>query len=76
MNTLLYHVINGNPIPEDSIEETLYDICENVHARCNNNCPVFEKFGEAPGNKKPFEVNRGCDCFKNGKKMLKLLRSK
>ena len=76
MNELLSRAIRGKTITDNVIEDTLEGICEDVHATCNNACPIYEKYGKAPGNDKPFKVNRGCDCFKNGKKMLTMIRSK
>jgi len=57
------------------IEEELYQICEDIHARCDSGCPVYliNDF-EVPDTANDFEVNRGCDCFKNGEAMLKFIR--
>ena len=56
----------------------LYDICDKVHAACDDECPVYKLNGHKvldPDNKS-FRENRGCDCFKNGRKMREFIRSK
>jgi hypothetical protein len=77
MNALLEAAINKDKITDAAIEDELYCICEDQHASCNDECPIYEDNGHHPlGYKKPFSENRGCDCFKNGKAMLAYLRSK
>jgi hypothetical protein len=75
MNNLLTQAIAGEPISDADIEDALYKICDDVHSSCYEACPVFEKNGGPLRAEKPFEENRGCDCFKNGRAMLKFLRS-
>ena len=75
MNEMLRKAIAGEPITDADIEEELHDICSREHASCNHECPVYAKNGgKAPGSDKPWEENRGCDCFKSGKAMLAFLR--
>jgi len=77
MNALLEHAIKGTRPQEFEIREALTRICQEQHATCNYECPVYEKNGGHPlGYEKPWGKNRGCDCFQNGKKMLAYLRSK
>ena len=67
METILEKLIAKQPITDGDIAIELYEVCDRVHASCNNECPVFKKNGgKAVGADKPFKVNRGCDCFKNG----------
>ena len=54
-------------------ENELYEICESTHASCDSECPVFAVNNEVPDTAKDFNVNRGCDCFKNGTAMLEFL---
>jgi len=75
MNEILIKLINRQPITDEDIAEELYEICDRVHSGCDEECPVFKKNGnKAVGEDKPWEENRGCDCFKDGKMMLKYLR--
>ena len=59
---------------KESLEHELFMICDRVHSNCDIDCPVYAMNGEAPGSDKPFEENRGCDCFKDGKKMYDFLK--
>jgi len=79
MNNLLKKIIRGNgkKIKEADIVEELNEICENVHASCNDECPVFEfNNHQVLDTVHDFEANRGCDCFKDGKKMLAFIKAK
>ena len=67
---ILVKLINKEPITDRDIEMALYDICDTEHASCSSNCPVFDKIGGFSWR----EEEDGCGCFKNGRKMLKLLR--
>ena len=76
MNKILIKLIDGKEITEEDLEHALYKICDDVHASCYEACPVFEKNNcHSLGDDKDWEENRGCDCFKDGKAMLKFLRS-
>lgn len=60
---------------EEFIENELYEICSDEHAMCSDICPVYYLNGNAaPDTANDFKVNSGCDCFKNGKEMLKFIR--
>lgn len=74
MTELLEKLIANQPVTDADIASELYDICDRVHASCDSECPVFAKNGGAVGANKPFRINRGCDCFKDGKAMLEFLR--
>ncbi len=65
-----------NPeIKDKALTELLYEICDNVHAHCGNECPVYFLNGnKAPDTAQDFKINRGCDCFKSGSEMLKFIR--
>ena len=59
------------------ITEGLYNICDNEHHSCNENCPVYSLNGNTvPDTVNDFNKNRGCDCFKNGKAMQKFIEKK
>jgi hypothetical protein len=73
---VLEYLVKGSFI-EETIEDKLYYICDETHAQCNNNCPVYRVNGsEVPDTAKDFEVNRGCDCFKDGKAMFNFIAEK
>jgi len=76
MNDMIAKLVKGETITDTDIEGALFDICDNVHSSCSGECPVYNVNGGPVHPEKPFEVNRGCDCFKNGKAMLKFLRCK
>ena len=74
---LILKLTNGENITDADLEQELHDVCDRVHSSCDSDCPVYHLNGnEAPDTAKDFDVNRGCDCFKNGKKMLEFIRSK
>ena len=70
MDILLKRSIAGEEIAPVDIEERLREVCNDVHSSCNEECPVFEKFGGIPWNKDL----TCCRYFKNGKKMLEFLK--
>jgi hypothetical protein len=63
-------------VVEEIIIKEFYNICDMTHADCNANCPVYKinKF-EVPDTAHDYRINRGCDCFKNGSKMLEFIMS-
>lgn len=68
MNSLLEKAIKREKIEDQDIASALYDICEDVHSSCSNECPVFERYGHVPW-------SRGrCPFHKNGLLMLGYLR--
>jgi hypothetical protein len=74
MEDLIVKLAKGLPIEEVDIENELYEICERVHSSCDYGCPVYSLNGGRGVNNLP--KNMGCDCFKNGKEMLKFIRNK
>lgn len=75
MDSLLIKIAKGQPITEKEIENALYDVCDNVHGSCDCQCPVYSLNGnKVPDTANEYRVNRGCDCFKSGKQMLKFIR--
>ncbi len=79
MYSLLEAAIAQNPITNKMIENELYEICDRVHSSCGYDCPVYAKFGGIPllpfnGIIDNLHYDTDCKCFKDGKKMLKLLR--
>lgn len=76
MESLVVSLAKGREVTEDMIAYELYEICDREHSSCNSECPVFSLNGnKIPDTVKDFEVNRGCDCFKDGKKMLEFIRN-
>ena len=64
----------GVQVTDDDIADELYEICSRVHASCDSECPVYRINGGPVNLHKPFEENRGCDCFKAGHAMLRFIR--
>lgn len=66
------------PARLEKIAETLFDICDNEHASCNSNCPVYFVNGNdvplvvIPCSDGTFSTN--CRCFKNGREMIKFIK--
>lgn len=76
MNNLIQKMALGKVLDDQDLAQVLYDICDDEHASCNDDCPVYELNGHSPvGAHKPFHENRGCDCFKNGHAMLQFVRN-
>jgi len=76
MEDLILKLAKGEKIGDDQIADGLYEICDRVHSSCDGECPVYRLNGYAvPDTAKDFNVNRGCDCFKDGEKMLEFIRS-
>jgi hypothetical protein len=72
--SVMEYARNGN-ISEENLSSELYEICEREHSSCNSGCPVYKLNGNSVPSTKPFEENRGCDCFKHGSEMLKFIRN-
>ena len=56
----------------------LYNICDKVHSSCNDSCLVYKLNDHKvlnPDNKS-FGENRGCDCFKSGRKMRMFIKER
>ena len=71
---ILERLVLGDEIIKLDIEIALCNICEREHVSCNDYCPVFRlNNSQKPGSNKPFKENRGCDCFKDGKKMYEFI---
>ncbi len=75
MYNMIIDLAIGRPISDDVIIEHLSNICEDTHASCNSKCPVYALNDfKIPDSAHDFNVNRGCDCFKSGTKMLNFIR--
>lgn len=57
----------------DDIKSALAEICQDVHSNCHDECPVHYLNGGPVNPQKPFEVNRGCDCYGSGEEMFKFI---
>ena len=66
-------VARGQAVPDSEITTELYEICDQEHASCNPNCPVYAK----NGNKtlEPDDESDNCRAFKRGDIMLDFLRA-
>lgn len=74
---LLQKLITKKKVTKEDIYNYLENICENTHSSCDWSCPVFElNDGAIPDTIKDFKINRGCDCFKDGKKMFAFINNK
>jgi hypothetical protein len=70
-------VIASGSMDKDDITEELFEICDSVHASCSDECPVHRLNGGKPaGSHKPWEENRGCDCFKSGSAMYDFISNR
>ena len=73
MDELLVKLVRGEKVSDKDIEQELYYICDSVHASCDIECPVYWVNGAAiPWNKD----KSNCRCFKDGRAMLKFIRTK
>lgn len=54
-------------ISEKEIEEALYEVCDEVHSSCCEECPVYSLMTQEERN------NLNCSCFKNGKLMKEFI---
>ena len=72
MSTLLYKVIQSEPVTDKDIENELYEICCDEHSSCGHECPVYEIGWNIPF----VEDLTICKCFKDGSKMLAYIRGK
>ena len=74
MNTLLLKLIKKEKITNKDIVDELYEICDREHSSCNSECLVYFLNGNdilyVPEN------GSGCDCFKNGREMLKFIKER
>jgi len=76
MEDLIILLAKGKEITDNDIANELYEICDRVHSSCGPDCPVFMLNDySVPDTVHDFNVNRGCDCFKDGKKMLEFIRN-
>ncbi len=67
--------IKKEKITEEDMYSLLYEVCEDTHASCNFQCPVYElNDGKAPTGKLSDEWD--CVCFKNGKSMFEFIKEK
>ena len=73
MTNILKNLITGKLIGKKDIEEALTEICENVHAECDDQCPLFKLHGDVPKCSDD-EHYGGCMGFKDGKAMLKFIK--
>ncbi len=78
MEDLIIKLALGKTVTDLEIEQELYTICEREHSSCNNDCPVYmmngSKIPQTDGD--PDARRWGCDCFRDGEKMLQFIRHK
>jgi len=66
--TIIGKLVRKETITDEDIEEMLYEICDDTHASCDDNCPIYEVLG---GPLNPDKSDYGCECFKSGQIMLR-----
>jgi len=64
----------GTPDNVYDLENELRDVCVDVHGVDCNQCPVYECNNYIIPNDQ--ETRWGCDCFKNGVKMRRIIYNK
>jgi hypothetical protein len=69
-NRLMKRIIKEEMFPDDQIENALTEMCDLEHSPCNENCMIFEKFGEVPR-----DGGSTCRFAEDGKAMLEELRN-
>jgi hypothetical protein len=69
---LVEKVLLGTATKEDVYDE-LYEICDRVHASCDDDCPIHRINGGVLKDGSSYEKLYGCGCFKNGEKMAAFL---
>lgn len=57
---------------DDALAAILYEVCDHVHASCDDTCPVYHKNGGVVD----LDEDGDCACFKSGRAMLKFLKWK
>lgn len=64
----------GTPVTVNEQKRIAYEVCDEVHSHCDENCPVYA----TNNNSAPDETNSGygCDCFKDGTAMIEFVRSR
>ena len=72
--SLVEKLARGEVPTDRDLAGELYEICDREHSSCNADCPVYRINGGPVNPDKPFEENRGCDCFKAGYAMLRFIR--
>ena len=68
-NDVLKKLLKGDMPSESDIREACYDMCDRVHASCNEECLVFALNGD----KVPM-VGNNCACFKSGADIARFIR--
>lgn len=58
---------------EDEINYALFEICDRVHASCDDDCPVYKLNGHQVPRCSEEEHYGGCLCFKDGVAMQKFI---
>jgi hypothetical protein len=72
MDSFMKALVNGTPVSKEDTESFFYNICDREHSTCNSDCPVFAITNSVPNKS---NSRYGCDCFKDGKAMIKYLKT-
>jgi len=67
---ILKKIIKGETITKEDIVNELYEMCDDVHASCDNCCLIYDLNNRIPTR----GVNGNCIYFKNGEKILSKLK--
>jgi len=69
---MLMKLIKGEPFTDEDIEGVLYEMCDDIHASCDNSCVMMAKGLISHDS---IKLTGNCPYFKNGKAMLIALRN-
>jgi hypothetical protein len=75
VDSLLKKLIAKTAISKKDIEEALCNICDRVHATCDDECPVYALNGSKVPECSDKVHYGGCLTFKDGKAMLKFINT-
>lgn len=75
MNSLLKKAIEGKKFTREDITTELSEICDRVHASCDDECPVYFLNGSKVPECSDKVHYGGCLTFKDGKAMLKFINT-
>jgi len=69
---LIRRLVRGQKPLKRQIQDLLYEVCDDEHSSCNENCPVYA-LNCGPVN--PSRENCGCACFKSGQRMYDFIKA-
>ena len=70
----LVKLVLGEPYSQADLFDELYEVCDRVHASCDDECPVYRLNGGKAPDTYTGPDSSGCDCFKSGKAMAEFIK--